>query len=72
MNSERSGIRSRKESVTPSPKDLLLAPSYLLRQNLLSDAGILVGSYEILCREDGTTVIKLSAAAGSSLSNSKP
>jgi hypothetical protein len=30
---------------------------YLLRQNLPSDTGILVGSYEILCHEDETTVI---------------
>jgi hypothetical protein len=30
---------------------------YLPYYNLLSDTGILVGSYKILCQEDGTTVI---------------
>jgi hypothetical protein len=39
---------------------------------LPSDTGINVGSYKILCPEDGTNVIRLSAAVGSSLSNSKP
>ena len=29
----------------------------LVTLNLSSDTGILVGSYEILCHEDGTTVI---------------
>jgi hypothetical protein len=29
---------------------------YLLYQNLHSDTGIVLGSYEILCHEDGNTV----------------